>query len=515
MSLLIFLLMGLSTSSFFLSSYLSKTINSNKHSETQLNFALAHNNLTALRFAWKNSTFHSEAWLSFSKKLAKTEGEVAYLLADYYHEQPKLAIFWYKNAIRLNYVKASITLAEYYYQQGQLTKAKGILAAMPVKLTENLNVAANMVKINIAIDQGSIPVIKHITASGQLQKTPAGQLLLADIKKYQLLPSIEPLIDTKPLTASCSNSIQLFATNLKHLKQLEHLILAFQQQVLSKTVCFMPVRYLPINALDCSFELDQAIRCDELSWQQWANSINARYLGVMLPKGGANVHFGIMYFDAQDSVDVFAHEISHLLGFIDEYPLAADHVKCQASQKTPFSHNISILKKNYQGEKKRIRNKVLQQITWAKYIKNTTPILHLVKTLNGKEYWQVGTPQAYENEVGLFAAQTCDLSDNTAQKSFNAFKPVSKRTKLQYFALDFPQLYLSLLQDNAKQYLMPSFHYNIALAYFQQASLQQKNVQQRAIQKKNIEQANYWLKQAASWEQEVNRREKVRQGKFD
>jgi len=56
---------------------------------------------------------------------------------------------------------------------------------------------------------------------------------------------------------------------------------------------------------------------------------------------------------------------------------------------------------------------------------------------------------------------------------------------------------------------MPSFHYNIALAYFQQSSFQQSNSQQG-----NIEQANYWLEQAAKWEQDDNRRKKVRQGKF-
>jgi hypothetical protein len=46
---------------------------------------------------------------------------------------------------------------------------------------------------------------------------------------------------------------------------------------------------------------------------------------------------------------------------------------------------------------------------------------------------------------------------------------------------------------------MPSFHYNIALAYYQQ---------------NNIKQAEYWLKKAASWENDVGRRNKVQQGGF-
>jgi hypothetical protein len=46
---------------------------------------------------------------------------------------------------------------------------------------------------------------------------------------------------------------------------------------------------------------------------------------------------------------------------------------------------------------------------------------------------------------------------------------------------------------------MPSFHYNIALAYYQQ---------------NNIEQAKYWLGKAVSWESDDSREKKIRQGDF-
>ena len=525
MSLLIIMLTGLSTSSFFLNDYLTKTINKNKHNLAQLNFALERNNLAALRFAWKNSQLHRKQWLNLAKKLAKTQGEVAYQLAHYYQDKPdsapEQATFWYKNAIRLKYFPASITLAQHYFEQEQLDKAAKILAVLPPELSEKLSIKVNMLTINIAINQGKLVEIKQMIDhyAAQLQTTPTGQLLLTDIKKYQLLPNASRANESEQVIERCDNSIQFFATNLKHLKRLESLIKEVKDQALGRVVCFSPVRYLPINALDCHHEQEQAIRCDERDWQPWASTINTRYIGLMLPKGGANVHLGVLYFDAQDNADVITHEISHLLGFIDEYPLVAEHVKCRSSQSKQFSHNISVLKKFYQGEQKTVRGIVMKQIAWAKYIKATTPILQPVNHLNNQQYWQLGTPKTHQNEIGLFKAQTCEHSEEQEKNSFSAYKAVSKRTKLQYFALDFPSLYAELLQENPQQYLMPSFHYNIALAYFQQSSVQQSSVRQSSVrlnysQQRSLEQANYWLEHAARWEQDVNRRKRVRQGKF-
>jgi len=497
-SLLVFLMTGLPTSSFFLSDNLTKIINNNQHSLAQLNFALAHENIAALNLAWKHTRFHSEQWLELAKILAKTQGESAYQLAIYYQDQPTQAVFWYKSAIRLNYLDASISLAQHYFQQDELENAAEILTVLPTSLPQKLANKVILLKTNIAINQGKRAEIKQIIDDygEQLKKTLSGQLLLTDIDKYQLLPTQEQ--PTAP-SLSCDNSIQLFATNLQHLKHLEGLIEKFRMQTLNGAVCFSPVRYIPINALDCSNEADQAIYCNELNWQPWASSISTRYVGLMLPQGGANVHLGILYFDAQDSVDVVAHEISHLLGFIDEYPLVTGHVKCHVSQNEPFAQNISVLKTRYQGEQTTVRNTVLKQLAWAKHIKNSTPIMQAITTKTGKYYWQLGTPVEYKDEVGLFYAQTCENSAFQAKDSFRAFKPLSHRTKLQYFALDFPQLYTNLSQENAKQYLMPSFHYNIALAYFKQDKL---------------EQTHYWLEQAANWEIDLDRRDKARQGRF-
>mgnify|MGYP002700306884 CR=1 FL=1 len=506
MSLSVFLLTGLPTSSFFLSKYLTQLINENEHNDTQLAFAIEKENLTALNFAWKNSKLHDVQWLKFAKTLAKSQGEAAFQLAIYYQSNPTNAIFWYKSAIRLHYPEASTALALLYFQQGNLVTASEILDALSIESLDKLSDEAIILKVNIAINQGRVADVQKliIEYAQQLESSKEGRALLDDIQKYQIPFNDNQALELSLVAMSCENSIQLFATSVNHLKHLENLIADFSQQALNESVCFSPVRYIPIDSLDCTNEKDENIQCNEVNWQPWANSVHTRYVGIMLPQGGANVHFGVLYFDAEDSVDVVAHEISHLLGFVDEYPLVAEHVKCRAIQDDVFSQNISVLKNSYKGNRTAIRASLLKQIAWAKHISNNTPILQSIENINGEHYWKLGTPEEFKDETGVFYAQTCNNSTFKLKNGFSAFKPISRRTKLQYSALSFPQLYSELLKDNLNQHTMPSFHYNIALAYFQKIPFQQKN----------IEEAKYWLDQAASKEQDFDRRKKIRQGGF-
>ena len=501
MGLSIMLLSSLSTSSFFLNDYLTKVIIKNEHTASQLSFAIENDNFAAFNFAWKNSLLHSVQWLDYGKEVAKTQGEAAYQLAVYYQNktepEPKKVIFWYKNAIRLKYTHASIALGQYYFQHDKLTETAQIIAALPIENLAGLKVSAIALKINIAINLGDVATVNKLIDqyANLLQNSEAGQLLLADVQRYHVLFSPESTRNINLLPPSCNNSIQLFATNLKHLKRLEIIIKGFKEQTLSNNVCFTPIRYIPINELDCNNDPQKAIACNEVQWELRAKTINARYVGLMLPEGGANVHLGMLYFDAQDSVDVFAHEISHLLGFVDEYALTPEHSICQQPQQEIFSQNISVLKNRYLGNRKEVRVKVLKQLAWGKYINDNTPILQEVVGVTGEQLWQLGTPEEFSHQIGVFHAKTCDNSLSSSNNNFSAFKGASQRTKLQYFALTFPDVYKKLLHENITEYRMPSFHYNIALAYFHQA----------VTNNRFIEQAHYWMKEAEKWENKIEK----------
>jgi len=492
-------------SSFSLNSYLSQQITANTHTDTLLNYAIAEGNTEALFYAWHHSEKYSDTWRELGVRLAKTEGNVAYQLAGFYrvNNLDTQAVNWYQRSMRLSYPFAYIALAQYYVDKKQWRKAARVLEQQPDPTDIAIKTQSNILTIKVAISLGKSPLIEHEISQVQqlLQTTLEGRSLLNNIAKYQVDFSSN---DLKGLSPSCANSIQFFATNLPDLLRVESLIKRFESQTLNQYVCFAPVRYIAIDSLDCNDNSEQAIQCNEQGWQHLADKINTRFVGVMLPQGGANVHYGAIYIDAKDNLDVLVHEISHLLGFVDEYPLTPQHQSCQKPQQQAFSENIAILANTQQGTRREVRARVLKQLSWRDDVKDSTPILQAkgkAKIL-ARQQWQLGTPNEYASEVGIFIAKTClnSLTKLTVTgESFNAFKPLSQITKMQYFTLTLPDEYLSTVAKQTFRYLMPSFHYNIAYAHFQQD---------------NLAQAKYWLKRAADWEVNDERRKRILQGDY-
>jgi hypothetical protein len=361
----------------------------------------------------------------------------------------------------------------------------------------NLNEAKMILTIKLAIYQGDIEQVEKLVTSTMFKKykSKATQSLKADIVNYAIISAktMDHIAEvSKPLdkisaqvlspSPACISSLQLFATNIEHLKHLDKIIKAFRsQQPLAHYICLPNPKYISAQSIDCSSDPLQAITCDESRWSTSIQNINTRHVGLMLAKGGANVHHGILYFDVEDDPNVFSHEVSHLLGFVDEYPLVKTHNKCQRVQENTFSHNIVVLNDHHQGEQKIVREKILKQLPWAKQIKETTPILQpIYVTVNAnnhdiKRIWRLGTPIEYKEQTGLYMSESCDntVFDSHVSISYSAYKPVSKRTQLRYYANEFPQEYLTMLADKPQAFLMPSFHYNIALALYQQGMIKE------------------------------------------
>jgi hypothetical protein len=169
-----------------------------------------------------------------------------------------------------------------------------------------------------------------------------------------------------------------------------------------------------------------------------------------------------------------------------------------------FSHNIAIIPRLVYGHHAQVRERVLANIPWATLIKDDTPIINLIKSVKGAlPLWEVGTPEEFSEEVGVFKAETCEYNVNeslsTSAKNSSAYKPLVKRTLLRTLTSEFPELYIKLLAMQPKTYLMPSYDYNIALAFYR---------------KGNINKARFWLKKSAQWEQDKVRKKRVLMGGF-
>jgi len=502
--LIMSLVILLSSSSFFLSDYLENKLQTNNFSDAQLAFAEKISIIKAFEIKQAQQEKGSKDWFFYTVKLAKFKGKVAFALAQIYLpiesntrrediSQAKIekGVFWYQQAIRLSFEPAKIALAQWYFSQNNLNKAIEIIDSI---LLETPEVAVLKAKILIKKGVGTNKEQKSLSKQlSWLAKSEQGNLLIKDIKHFQILPNLNNeqinAINESLVTPKCNVSIQFFATSVDNLHKTERLIQAFKSHLLNDFVCFSAVRYRSIKSLQCSSDPNAAIYCNDLQWLNIANSITTRYVGVMLPKGGANVHLGMIFIDSQDTSDVLAHEISHLLGFVDEYPLPLNHKKCQKTQNSAFSENIAVLKKMYLGEKAEVRAKVLKQLAWAKNIKSTTPILHQKNNDEVDKYtWWLGTPSKYNDQVGVFKSESCDYSNQ------QAFKPVLHQTQLRYFEKTFPNLYKDIFNETGNQFLMPSFHYNLALALI--------NNGDAALSKR-------WLKKAAIFEQKSRRKNKI------
>jgi hypothetical protein len=489
----------LSSSSFFLFDYLEYKFASESLRERTLLFALKINHPSALNFEQAQNKVGSDTWLLLNKILAKNNSQAALRLASWYYQKftdlgtdhtKTQIIMWLKQAIRLGSIKASFLLGKFHYEQGNYQQANQILSQVPDRVeSQYLRSKLLQLTIKVVVALGDIDRVKYLlskVADNYLNNKPFNKLL-EDIKNYQVINTapLEKVISSsddnfiRGDTNTCLISIQLFATTFVHLSHIDKLLdNFFREKTLSYYTCFPKPRYINVNILNCQTKIEQAIICDEAIFKNIVDSTTTQYIGLMAEEGGANVHFGILYFDKNDHINVLSHEISHLLGFVDEYPLSPQHQTCQGIQRKTFAHNIAVIPSTYTGDRQVIRNKVLSSIAWGSLIADTTPVLQRVTnnfdTLFDKNImsitWKVGTPDMYKHVLGIFPAETCNnalIVETLPFKNavdFNAYKPLKEYTHLQYSSYDFPKHYENILALAPKAYIMPSFHYNIALA---------------------------------------------------
>jgi tetratricopeptide (TPR) repeat protein len=465
------LLFTITAGSFFLPQFLILLLDSDTENRTVLSYGKAYKLDAYFHHQRRNHPVGSSLWLTNTTSLIDTNPQYTLELADYYSkvQQESKAIFWYQQAIKRGFENVRPTLAQLFFNQKNYQQVKALLLPL-VNYSDKGDVEKSLVLLTkIALIEGDLAVVESLSKA--LKKLNQQHALLIELKKYNVFPQFitskaitnkteqKSTTEVKNLKTDCVASVQFFATNLADLRYTTHLIEQIESRPLSRYSCFAPVRYIPLNTLACHHDNNEAITCDETIWQEYEAEVGARYIGVLVPQGGAKVHNGIMYLDSGDTVDVFAHELAHLLGFIDEYTLPINHSRCSQIQEDAFSHNVVVLAKEYRGNKVEIRNTILSQLPWGSFIKDETPIM-----INKGNKWLIGTPNTHKEEIGLFNSDTCQKVSFAQSVNLQAFKPLAKRTSLNYFELEFPMIYQRLLEKDTKKFLMPSFHRNIKKA---------------------------------------------------
>ena len=389
-------------------------------------------------------------WQNIAKSLAKSDDEIAFELANYFinkgvgsPEENRNIELWLIQAARLGNHKAKVILARIYFDNNKLLAAEKIL--LPIQS----NIQALTLLIEISLLKGELKEVAYYVRMfekrNEIVQKEKYHKFQQKLERYGIISS-----STRDTKIDCLATIAPFATNIDNIEYFEKLIASPNLRVLKPYICFSPVKYISKIELDCQHSQNEAIQCDESIWHNKSTLIDKRFIAVLVEKGGANVNSGILYIDSNDTDEVFFHELTHLLGFIDEYPLPKEHFRCSSVQKSMFSHNIAILPRLYQGSREDIREKILNELPWANYISSDTSLL-----LETSEGWVLETLDEASDTVGAYLAETC------SDKNFVAIKPLKQRTSLRYFEEKFPTLYLKMLADNPNQFLMPHFTHNV------------------------------------------------------
>ena len=169
------------------------------------------------------------------------------------------------------------------------------------------------------IKLGGVPETHRVFTQLAQAKAVAELPRHIELDNYRLLDEIG-----MPTTPSCKYNIALLASDLKGLRQLQQLKMAFEQQPEPQADVYCLSK--PIYAakrLSCT-EKDRFAKCHLA-----ASSIteNFDYTVLMAAKGHANVAGQQMTLAHTSNYNVFIHELMHFSGFEDEYPVAPAKAK--------------------------------------------------------------------------------------------------------------------------------------------------------------------------------------------
>ena len=433
--------------------YLIDEIDAGQANESQIDFAVDLEVPTAIKLKIISGKLSEQELIKRKKTLASRDSTEALWLGEYFKSKNNTAeaIAWLNESIRQGSSQAKLQLAQLYYEGRELTKAQLLLDEL-YAVDE-----ANRLNMEIAIEKGEkdkMLQLQKLTDFYVYDKTFFSQL-----ETYEVLLFGDQSHNAREnyhQDSQCQNIIQPFASRLSDLIYFDQVIENVKTHPIASYFCFLKPKYIPITKLSCEAKKGKPITCDELSWQTVKLNSEVKYISVMLPEGGANVHSGIMYLDSRDTEKVFAHELSHFLGLIDEYPLANNHRACLNPEVRVLANNIVLMQDSMplseisEGE---LKDNLLSILPWANHIKPTTPLFQKVGS-----NWKIGTPQQYAKEIGLFITNTCEL------ENLNAFKPVSTPTIMENNDYELPDVYNLLISNSNNIFGMPSYHYNVAQA---------------------------------------------------
>lgn len=280
-----------------------------------------------------------------------------------------------------------------------------------------------------------IEQLAHKTQPTSVDPTAQQQLhqAQAELGGWQLLPPQlqhqwqSPYLQQWQSASTCRLSLQPVLSTLASARNWLGLMQQWQQdpQLASLSICFNPPQFIDSRQLACTEQPGVRIHCQAAALLPVVLQGQATQLVVLAGRGHASYNNGWLQLPATADLALLRHELSHLFGFLDEYPLSAAVAadECVPGRITP--------------------NLVFAKADVAAYL----------------QHWQLAA-----TDIELTAVATCQ------QLQQQAYRVVAADSHLQHYELAMPALYLQLMQLQLQQpeLLMPVQYYFAYLARQQQ-----------------------------------------------
>lgn len=350
--------------------------------------------------------------------VAEAQYEYALSREDFTHRET-----WLKAAAEQHYYSAQTALADWYLLHHMPQKAEKWLA-LTAKNDSQSAFQLGFIRWQQGERDTAFSLFSQAADSGHTD----AQNVIAVLKRYQPVNVNELLtpVETNWTTPSCKQSIQPFATGLAEIVQLHEIIQAFSndRRFTDLPLCVKNPIWLAEGSLHCdeNWQGKGRLGCDLAPLAGVAKSKKFTHSVILARSGKANVNNGVMYLDVGDTYSVFAHELAHFVGFVDEYPLTTGLAKEYCARKS--APNLV-----FNGS-----------ITYAPQ--------------ENIEIWE-----SFEYPISLYPARTCN---NVGEQSY---KPSRRTTFMEnHDAKYIPPLYLNIWR---RQLLEPSAQRPIAMNFFQ------------------------------------------------
>ena len=244
-----------------------------------------------------------------AQQLGRFDQNIAWQLSQYYQNenQNRDQQYWYQHALKHGSQKALLKKAKEVAIQGDYQQAKNILASLNSLKSENVEESV-MLAVALAIEHGDIAMV--VANKARLAQLPSqqAQRLMAQIEKSFNLPNNGQAATAKSL--SCRYPLQFFASNIADLTYLEQLIAEINDNSFFNTqFCLLTPKYITPQLINCDHLDQQRIACDIENIATQTIAKNVQYIGILGPKGVANVDHGFVFIDNQDGSDVLAHAL--------------------------------------------------------------------------------------------------------------------------------------------------------------------------------------------------------------